>query len=174
MAPGSAAQFRERHAPDIRAESHQIDEVSIQRRDHEARAGYRDDHIDFIGPQARALQALFRSFAAELHGMLDVFVVCLRKRARLDDVVEGEDGVPLVNLGVIDDAHHRFEAALGNVKDASHVYLHVIARDGVGRERGGRRGDGGIRGWGSFCGSIARGFHQSPWAQSRRCLFSAA
>src|SRR6266478_4019302 len=80
-------------------------------RNPESRAGHRDDHIDLIGLQARALQALFRGFPAELDGMLDVFVVGLREWTRLDGVVEREDSVPIVNLGVIDDAHHRFETA---------------------------------------------------------------
>src|SRR2546427_2137048 len=103
--------------------------------------------------------------------MLDVFIVCLREWARLDGVVERKDGMPVVNLSVIDDAHHRLEAALGDVENPSHIDLYVFARDGVGRQCGGRRGDGGIRGCGSFRRSVTRGFHQSPWAQSQRQQF---
>ena|SRR2546425_11357116 len=103
--------------------------------------------------------------------MLDVFIVRLREWARLDGVVERKDGMPVVNLSIIDDAHHRFEASLGDVENPSHIDLYVFARDGVGRQCGGRRGDGGIRGCGSFCGSVTRGFHQSPWAQSQRQQF---
>ena len=60
----SATEFRERHAAHVRAEAHQIDQVSVQRRNHEARAGHRDNHVDFIWLQARALQAFFRRFPA--------------------------------------------------------------------------------------------------------------
>ncbi len=141
--------------------------MGVQRRNHEARAGHRDDHIDVIGLQSRALQTLFRRFPAQLHRMLDIFVIRLRKRARLDGVVEREDSVPVVNLRVINDAHHRLEAALRDVKDAAHVDLHVLARDGIGRERRGRGGDRGMRS-SCFYGSIDDGFHQSPWAQGRR------
>ena len=94
--------------------------------------------------------------------MLDVFVIGLRERARLDGVIEREDGMPVVNLGVINDAHHCFEAALGNVKDASHVDLYVVARDGVERQGGGCCGDRRMPGYGRFCLSRAHGFHQSP------------
>ncbi len=108
-----AAQFRERHAADIRTESHQVNKVGVQRRNHEARAGDGDDQVDLIGPQARALQAFFRGFPSELHRMLDVFVVGLRQRAGFDRVVERKDGMPLVDLGVIHDAHHyEFAAAV--------------------------------------------------------------
>ena len=76
--------------------------------------------------------------------MFDVLVVCFGKRARFDGVIEGENGVPLVHLRVVHDAHHRFQAPLRDVKDASHVILHVVTRDGVGRKRGGRRRNRGM------------------------------
>jgi hypothetical protein len=96
--------------------------------------------------------------------VLDVFVVGFRKTARFDSVIDGKDGVALVNLRVIDDGHHGFEAALGDVEDAAHVVLHVVARDGVGRESRCGGGDSGMDCSGSFCGGITRGFHQSPLA----------
>jgi hypothetical protein len=112
--------------------------------------------------QAGALQAFLGGLSPELHGMFDVFVVGLGKRARLDDVIDGENRVAFVNLGVIDDAHHRFDLALGNVEHALHVVLHVLPSDRMGRQRRRRGDDRGVRCCGRFSGAITHGFHQSP------------
>ncbi len=93
----------------------------------------------------RAFEAFFGGFAAELDGVLDVFVVRLLKRAGLDGVGDREDRVAFVHLRVIDDRHHGFELALGDVEDAAHVVLDVFAGDGVLREGGRRRED--VRVW---------------------------
>ena len=143
---GRAAQLRERHAPDVGAEAHQIDEVRIERGDHETGAGNGNDQIDFVRAQPGALQAFFRRFAPQLNGMFDVFLVGLHQRAGLDDVIDGENGVALVHLGVVDDAHHGFELALGNIEHAAHVILHLVARDGVRRQGRRGRGDRAVRG----------------------------
>ena len=53
------------------------------------------------GSDTRALQAVFRRFAAELDRVLDVFLVGLRKRARLDGVFDRENRVAFVHLRVV-------------------------------------------------------------------------
>ena len=77
---GGAAELREGHAAHVRAKAHQIDQVRVQRRNHEAGAGHGDDQIDFVRRRAGALQTLFSRLAAELDGVLDVFLVGFRKR----------------------------------------------------------------------------------------------
>src|ERR1700740_79252 len=73
----------------------------------------------------------------------------------------------LVHLGVVDDGHHGFEAALRDVEDAPHVILHVIARDGVRRERRGRGSNDGMLS-GGFSRNVGHGFHPSPlWVAGR-------
>ena len=129
----------------LERKAHQIDQVRVQRRNHEAGAGNGDDQIDVGGEKAGALKALFGGFAAELDGVIDVFIVGLGQGARLDGVVDGEDGVAMMDLGIIHDGHHGFEAAFGDIKDAAHVVFHVVAGDGEGGESSGGRGDGGIR-----------------------------
>jgi hypothetical protein len=114
-----------------------IDQVGVQRRNHESRARDGNDEIDLIGAEVRATEAFLGGLAAELHGMIDVLVIRLGEGARLNGVVDGEDGVTLVDLGVIDDSHHGFEPPLGNVKDATHVVFHVVTSDQIGRESGG-------------------------------------
>jgi hypothetical protein len=52
----------------------------------------------------------------------------------------------MMNLGIINDGHHGFEAAFGDIKDAAHVVLHVVTGDGERRDSGSGRGDGGIGG----------------------------
>src|SRR6058998_1762854 len=42
---------------------------------------------------------------------------CFGKRARLDGVVDGENGVARVHLRVVHDAHHGFEPPLRDVED---------------------------------------------------------
>jgi len=119
--------------------------VGVERRDHEAGAGDGDDEVDVLRLGAGALQAALSGLAAELHGVPDVLLICFLEVAGLDGVVDGEDRVALVDLSVVDDSHHGFEAALGNVEDAAHVVLDVVASDGVLGERRGGRGDGAVR-----------------------------
>ena len=140
---GGTAQFGEGHAPHIRTKTHQVDEMGVERRNHEPGARDGDDKVDVFRPEAGAFQAFLRRFPAQFHGMLDVFVVRFRKRTRLDGVVDGKDGVPLVHLRVVHDAHHGFQAPLGNIEDAPHVILHVVAGDRVRRKRRGCGGNSG-------------------------------
>ncbi len=78
--------------------------------------------------------------------MLDVFVIGLAEGSGLDGVVDGEDGVALMDLGVVNDGHHGFNAAIRNIENLSHVIFHVIARDKV-RGHGSCGGTDG-RNWG--------------------------
>src|ERR1700742_1051009 len=135
-----AAEFGERHAANITAEAHQVDQMSVERRNHEAGAAYGDDEVDFVGAKVRAFEAFFGGFATELDGALDVLIICLAKGARLDDVVDGEARMALVALGVVDNPHHGFELALWDVEYAAHVVLHFFAGDGVLWD-GGRGGE---------------------------------
>ena len=151
-------QLGKRHAPDIRTKTHQVNEVCVQRRNHEAGTGDRNNEVDIFRLEAGAFQAFLGGLATQLHRVFDVFVVGFRKRARLDGVVEGENGVPLVHLGIIHDAHHGFETPLGDVKDAAHVVLHVLARDGVRRERRGGGGNGRMHCVNVYSGNVTHGF----------------
>ena len=74
---GGATEFGERHAANIGAKSHQLDQVGIKRRNHEAGAGNGDDQIDVFGPETSLRQALFGGFPAQLYGVFNVFVVGL-------------------------------------------------------------------------------------------------
>src|SRR4029077_14360933 len=76
--------------------------------------------------------------------MLHVLIVGFLEGAGLDRVLDGENRVPLVDLRVVHDRHHGFQATLGDVEDAAHVVLHVVAGDGVLGQRGGGRGDGAV------------------------------
>ncbi len=143
---GSAAKFGEGHAADIGPEAHQIDEVCVQGRNHETGAGNGDDQVDVGGEKSGALEALFSGFTAELDGVIDVFIVGLGQGARFNGVVDGENCVAMMNLGIINDGHHGFEAAFGDIKDATHIVFHVVAGDGEWGDSGSSRGDGGIRG----------------------------
>ena len=118
---GGAAQFGERHAADVAAEAHQIDQVRVERRNHEAGAADGDDEVDFVRAKVRAFETFFGGFAAELDGVLDVFLIGLLETAWLDDVFNRENRMTLVNLSVIDDRHHGFELALWDVEDATHL-----------------------------------------------------
>ena len=113
--------------------------MRVERGDHEAGAGDGDDEIDFVGLEACALEAFFRGFAAELDGVLHVLLIGLLEGAGLDRVGDGENGVAFVDLGIVHDAHHGLEFALGYVEYAAHVVLHVFARDGVFGHCGCRR-----------------------------------
>jgi len=114
--------------------------VGVERRNHEAGAAHGDDEVDFVGAKVRAFESFFGGFAAELDGVLDVFLVGLLESARLDRVGDRENRVALMHLRVIDDRHHSFELAFGDVEDAAHVVLHVIAGDEV-LGNGGRGGE---------------------------------
>lgn len=95
--------------------------------------------------------------------MVHILLIGFLQRARLDGVLDGENGVALVDLGVVDDAHHGFELAVWNIKDAAHVIFDVVAGDGMRRKSGGTGDDGngrdvypvrrsGCRGYARGCG----------------------
>ena len=84
-----------------------------------------------VGTETSLGQALFGSFPTELYGVLNVFVIGLTEGPGFDSVVDGENGVTLVHLGIVHDGHHRFHAAVGDVKHPAHVIFHVIASDEV-------------------------------------------
>src|SRR5580704_110542 len=46
-----------------------------------------------------------------------------------------------MDLGVVHDAHHGFQFALGDVEYPAHVIFHVVARNSMFRHRGGSRDD---------------------------------
>lgn len=140
---GGATKFGERHAPNIGAKSHQLDEVRVKGRNHEAGTGNSDDQIDFVWPETSLLQALFGGFPAKLYGVLNVFVVGFAEGTRFNRIVDRENGVALVHLGVVHDGHHSFHAPVRDLKDPSHVIFNVIARDKVWGQSSGRRRDRG-------------------------------
>src|SRR5438270_13872921 len=63
-----------------------------------------------------------------------------------------------VHLRVVHDAHHGFQAPLGNVEDPAHVVLHVVARDGMRRERCGRSRNRGMHCVSVYSGNVSHGF----------------
>ena len=139
------AEFRERHAANVGSKTHQIDQMGVERRNHEPGARHRDDQVDVLGLETRTLQTALGSLAAELHRMLHILIVRFLQVARLDGVLDRENRVPLVDLRIVHDGHHRFQAALGNVEDPAHIKFHVFAGDGVlGQSRSNRR-DGTVR-----------------------------
>lgn len=105
--------------------------MRVERRNHEAGAGNCNNEVNFVGTKGSTAETFFGGFAAKLDGVLDIFIVCLRKSTWLNRIFDGEDGMALMNLGVIDDSHHGFDAALGNIEDAAHVIFHVVASDKV-------------------------------------------
>ena len=119
--------------------------MGIERRNHKAGAGDADDEVNVSRAHAGALEALFRGFLAELDGVLHVLVVGLGEWPGLDGVINGKNGMAIVDLGVVHDGHHGFDAALRDLEDAAKVIFHVIAGDTVGRERSSGRGDGRMR-----------------------------
>ena len=121
--------------------------MGIERRNHEPRTGDRDEQVDLLRAHPGALEACFRRRASQLHRVLDVLLIGFGERARLDGVVDGKQGVALAHLGIVDDAHHGFHAALRDFEHAAHVILHVVARDDVRRQRGGGGHDADIGCW---------------------------
>src|SRR5260370_22273868 len=97
---GGATKLREWHAPDVRTESHQINEMSVERGNHEAGARDGNDQINFIRAHTRALEAFFRRFSSELDGVLDVFLIGLIEGARFDRVLDRENRMALVHLSI--------------------------------------------------------------------------
>jgi len=59
-----AAQFGKWHAPNIGAKTHQLNQVRVQRRNHEAGARNRDNQVDILWNQLRAAQRFFRGLPA--------------------------------------------------------------------------------------------------------------
>jgi hypothetical protein len=139
------AEFGERHAAHIRAKTHEIDEVRVKRGNHESGARNGDDQIHFIRAESGTLQTFLRGLPAELNRMLHVFLIGLGKGAWLDRVFDGKDGITLLDLRVVDDGHHGFQAPVRNIKDATHVVFHVVASNGVRRKRRGRCGNRAVR-----------------------------
>ena len=114
-----------------------MNQMRIERRNHEPGAGDGDDEVDFLRRHSGAFETLFRRFAPQLDGVFDIFVIRFRERSRFNGVVNRKDGVPRLHLRVVHNRHHRFEPALRDVEHAAHVIFHVIARDFVRRQRGG-------------------------------------
>jgi hypothetical protein len=115
--------------------------MRVERRNHEAGAGNRDDQIDFVGAHSGAFETLLRGALAELNGVLHVFLIGFFERARLDCVINRKNHMALVDLSIVHDGHHGLEPPFGNLEDPAHVILHVIAGDDVRRQCGGRRRD---------------------------------
>src|SRR5260370_25235774 len=119
--------------------------MSVERGIYDDGARYSNVQITVVRARTRALEAFFRRFSSELDGVLDVFLIGLIEGARFDRVLDRENRMALVHLSIVDDAHHGFELAFRNVKDAPHVVLHVFAGDGMGWKGRGRRRDGAVR-----------------------------
>ena len=139
---GSAAKFGKGHAANVGAEAHEFNEVGVEGRNHEAGTGDGDDEVNILRAQGGFGETLFGSFAAKFDGVFDVLVIGLAKCSRFNRVIDRENRVTLVDLSVIDNGHHGFDAALGDVKDTAHVIFHVIARDKVWRQSGSRSRNG--------------------------------
>jgi hypothetical protein len=150
--------------PDIGTESHQVDEVCVERRDHESGARDRDDHVHVARAQAGAPQRGVRGFATETNRVLLILDRGLRQGTAFDEVLDGKDRMPLIDAGVVDHRHHRVEAPPFEPENAPHVKLHAVARERVGRKS--RRGsrDGSHRGGPSGCAAVR------PSARTRRVV----
>jgi hypothetical protein len=64
--------------------------------------------------------------------MIHVLIVGLTEWPGLDGVVDRENRMALLDAGVIDDRHHRFDTTFWNFEDAPKVVLHVIAGNEIG------------------------------------------
>ena len=115
--------------------------MRVERRNHEAGARNRHDHVDVGGEHVRVREAAFGRAPAQLYGVLLVLAGLLSKAARLNDVLDRKNRVPLVYLSVVDHRHHRVQTRLVEVEDSADVRLDVCTFERVRRYSGGSGGN---------------------------------
>lgn len=142
---GGAAEFGDGEAANVGAEAEVVDEIGVEGRNDDAGAGDGDEEIDIGGAKRGASESGAGGLAAEADGVLAIFGGDLAERARFDEIVDGENAVAAIDAGMVENGEHGLEAAFVDREDSAHVALHVFARQGVGRERGGDGEDGACR-----------------------------
>ena len=119
-----------------------VDQVGVERRDHDPGARGRDDQIDVRRADLRRRQRLPGHLASEPEGVLAVALLDVAERARDAEPVDRFDAVAPLDGGVVEQLHRGVEAPRRQVEHLAQPRLHLRLGGGERRHRRGGADDG--------------------------------
>ncbi len=132
-----AAELGEGQASHVGAQTEVVDQVGVERRDHETGAGGGDEDVDLLGPRRSLLQQVAEELDAEAAALLDVDVVAPFERAMVEQDVDVANQPSRLDAGVVEQRERLVEERHLAVEEATGEIAHLLALELVRRQRGG-------------------------------------
>ena len=135
-----AAERGDRQAAHVGAKAELVDQVGVQRRDHDPRARHRDDQVDSRRRDAAArASAAAATFRPSAQGVFAVARLALAQRARPSELGDRLDAEAALDGGVIEERHHRVHPRGASGSSRAQLLLHLVLRGRILGYGGGRR-----------------------------------